>query len=147
MQRMRGETTTKSSRNHKECTMGTVLSIDDSGIMRKIIRGAVEVLGLDFLEAGTGAEGLAVLKANINDVDLVCLDVNMPGMNGIEVLRAIKSDELTLDVAVMMVTTETCRNMIVEAVKIGAANYVCKPFTQEELTTKMLQSLEISLMA
>ena len=127
--------------------MGTVLSIDDSGIMRKIIRGAVEVLGLGFLEAGTGADGLDVLEANIDDIDLVCLDVNMPGMDGIEVLKAIKSNERLRNVAVMMVTTETCRGMIVEAVKIGAANYVCKPFTQEELTTKMLQSLETSMMA
>jgi two-component system, chemotaxis family, chemotaxis protein CheY len=127
--------------------MSTVLSVDDSGIMRKIIRGAVEVLGLDFLEAGNGTDGLAVLEDNIDEVELVCLDVNMPGMSGIEVLRAIKSNELIRDVAVMMVTTEACRNVIVEAVKLGAVNYVCKPFTQEELTTKMLQSLEASVMA
>ena len=127
--------------------MGIVLSIDDSAIMRKIIRGAVEVLGEDFLEASTGVEGLAVLEANVDDIDLVCLDVNMPEMDGIEVLRTMKSDERFRDVAVMMITTEICREMIIEAVKLGATNYVCKPFTQEELTTRMLQSIETKMMA
>ena len=122
--------------------MGTILSIDDSAVMRNIIRGAVEVLGEDFLGAKTGAEGMAILEANVDDVDLVCLDVNMDGMDGVEMLVAIRSDERFGDVPVMMVTTESCRENIVEAVKLGAANYVCKPFTQEELTTKMLQSME-----
>jgi two-component system, chemotaxis family, chemotaxis protein CheY len=126
--------------------MSTVLSIDDSAIMRKMIRGAVEVLGLEFLEAANGSDGLKVLEENIDEIDLVCLDVNMPGMDGIETLHEIKSDSRLGDVAVMMVTTETCRTMIVDAVKLGAVNYVCKPFTQEELTTKMLQSLESTLM-
>jgi len=121
--------------------MSAILTIDDSGIMRKMIRGAIEVLGMDFLEAASGAEGLTILKANVDDVELVCLDVNMPGMDGLEVLKAIKSDDTLKHVPVMMVTTESCRAMIVEAIKEGAVNYVAKPFTQEELATKMLQSL------
>ena len=125
--------------------MAAILSIDGSKIMRKIIGAAVEVLGEDFLEAAAGKEGLAVLAANIGDVDLVCLDVNMPEMDGIEVLKAMKADERFSGIPVMMVTTESCRAMIIEAVKAGAANYVCKPFTREELTTKMLQSLETGL--
>ncbi len=127
--------------------MAAILSIDDSGIMRKMIRAAVEVLGEDFLEAASGKKGLDVLAANIGEVDLVCLDVNMPGMDGLEVLRAMKADERFREIPVMMVTTESCRSMIIEAVKAGATNYVCKPFTREELTTKMLQSLEAGLTA
>ncbi len=122
--------------------MAAILSIDDSAVMRKIIGVAVKVLGEDFLEAATGREGLAVLAANLGDVDLVCLDVNMPEMNGIEVLNAMKADDRFSAIPVMMVTTESSRAMIIEAIRAGAANYVCKPFTREELTTKMLQSLE-----
>ena len=94
--------------------MAAILSIDDSKIMRKIIGAAVEVLGEDFLEAASGKEGLAVLAANTGDVDLVCLDVNMPEMDGIEVLKAMKADERFSAVPVMMVTTESCRAMIIE---------------------------------
>lgn len=123
--------------------MGKVLSMDDSRVMRTMIRGAAEALGLGFLEAPDGDSGLEVMKANVADIDLVCLDVNMPGIDGLEVLREMKRDDNLKDLPVMMVTTESCRNMIIESIKAGATNYVCKSFTQEELMTKMVDSMQM----
>ena len=121
--------------------MASVLSVDDSRIMRKMIGNAAETIGYDLLEAEDGRKALDVLEANIENVDLILLDINMPVMNGIETLEAIKADDRFKEIPVVMVTTETSRASIVEAIKMGAANYVCKPFTQEELTTKMVESL------
>ena len=121
--------------------MASVLSVDDSRIMRKMIGNAAETIGYDLLEAEDGRKALDVLEANIENVDLILLDINMPVMNGIETLEAIKADDRFKEIPVVMVTTETSRASIVEAIKMGAANYVCKPFTQEELTTKMVESI------
>jgi two-component system chemotaxis response regulator CheY len=121
--------------------MEKILSVDDSRIMRKMISGAVASLGYEFLEAPSGDEALTVLRDHGDDVKLILLDINMPGMNGLETLEAIKADPTLSRIPVVMVTTEACRSMVIGAVKAGAANYVTKPFTQEELTTRMVESL------
>lgn len=122
--------------------MAKVLSVDDSRMMRAIIKGAAESLGFDVLEAGNGEEAFQVLEANdAADISLILLDVNMPGMNGFEVLEKLKADNRYMEIPVMMVTTESERANIVRAIKAGAANYVCKPFTPEELVTKIAESM------
>jgi two-component system chemotaxis response regulator CheY len=125
--------------------MAKILSVDDSMVMRRIIRGAVEVLGYTFLEAGDGAAAFEVLAREWQDIALILLNVNMPGMNGLEVLEKIKASDVYRHIPVMMVTTESERVQVVRAIKAGAANYVCKPFTPEELTTKMVESLGLTL--
>jgi two-component system chemotaxis response regulator CheY len=109
--------------------------------MRNIIRGAVEVLGYDFIEAEDGEAGLAMVKENSEDIKLIMLDVNMPGMLGTEVLDLLKEDDTVKDIPVMMVTTEIESKAIIGAIRAGAANYVTKPFGQEELVTKMVETL------
>ena len=121
--------------------MSKILSIDDSRHLRNIVRGAVEVLGYEFLEAEDGPSGLAVVEEHAADIALILLDVNMPGMLGFEVLTKLKENEKHKQIPVMMVTTESERTAIIDSIKAGAANYVTKPFTQEELTTKMVESL------
>ncbi len=121
--------------------MGKILSIDDSAQLRNIARGAVEVLGYEFLEAEDGEAGLEVVREHGNTIDLILLDVNMPGILGFEVLQRLKADDRYKEIPVMMVTTESEREAIIGAIKAGAANYVTKPFTQEELITKMVESL------
>jgi len=125
--------------------MPKVLSIDDSRIMRRMIQGTAEVMGMGYLEAGCGAEGLAVLEREAADVAIICLDVNMPGMSGLEFLRKIKADDRFKHIPVMMVTSEACRTSIIDEVKSGAANYVCKPFSQEELAIKMADTLGLGV--
>lgn len=119
-----------------------ILAVDDSKIIRKIISGAVELLGYEFLEAADGRLGLQALIDNQGDVSLVLLDWNMPNLNGIETLEAIKADPATRHIPVMMVTTESERANVVRAVKAGATNYLTKPFSQEDLIGKMMECLE-----
>ena len=121
-----------------------ILSVDDSKSLRQFIRSAIEVLGYEFLEAEDGLSGLKLLEQN-GDVDLILLDWNMPVMNGYEMLLKIKSDERYKDIPVTMVTTEIERDKVITAIQAGARNYVMKPFTQEDLIAKVMESLGMGI--
>ena len=118
-----------------------ILSVDDSSIIRKIVRGAVEVLNFEFLEAQDGFEALSVLENEHKNIDLILLDWNMPGMNGLELLKKIKGNLSYMRIPVMMVTTESEKDNIVKAIQAGAINYLTKPFTIEEMIKKILECL------
>ncbi len=118
-----------------------ILSADDSVMIRKVIKNAVEVLGFGFLEAKDGVEAIEVLDKEYSDVGLILLDWNMPRMNGLDVLKKVKSDERFKGIPVMMVTTEVERAKVIEAISNGAKNYVMKPFSHEDLMAKIMQSL------
>ena len=123
--------------------MSKILSVDDSAIMRKIIRGSSDVLGFDFLEAENGEQALAVLSDQYPDVSLILLDWNMPVMDGFQTLKALKADSRFSGIPVMMVTTEGERTNIIEAVKAGAKHYLVKPFTPEDLTARILECVGV----
>jgi two-component system, chemotaxis family, chemotaxis protein CheY len=118
-----------------------ILSADDSVMIRKVIKSAVEVLGYGFIEAKDGQEALDVLEKEFADVGLILLDWNMPRLNGLEVLKKVKADDRFKQIPVMMVTTEVERAKVIEAISAGAKNYVMKPFSHEDLIAKMMQSL------
>jgi len=118
-----------------------ILSVDDSVTMRKIIGRVVSMLGYDFLEASNGAEALALLERDHADVALVIMDINMPEMDGIQALEAIKANPDLKDLPVMMVTTDSDRNRIIQAVRSGAVNYVTKPFSHDDLASKIAATL------
>ena len=118
-----------------------ILSVDDSVTMRRIIGRVVAMLGYDFIEAANGAEALAILEADHKDVALVIMDINMPEMDGIQALEAIKANPALKDLPVMMVTTDSDRNRIIQAVRSGAVNYVTKPFTHDDLASKIAATL------
>jgi len=118
-----------------------ILSADDSLIMRRIIRGAVEVLGYDFIEAVDGIDALEKLEEHFQEINLILLDWNMPRLDGFSLLKQIKADPRFKDIPVAMITTESEKSKVAEAVKNGAINYVMKPFSQEDLITKILESL------
>ncbi|MCX5920168.1 MAG: response regulator [Candidatus Melainabacteria bacterium] len=122
--------------------MTYILTVDDSRIMRKIMSGAIEALGFQVLEAGDGAECLAQVEAHIEEVCLILMDWNMPNMDGLTALKRLKASELTNTIPVMMVTTEGERGKMVEAIRAGAANYLAKPFAEEDLMTKMVECLQ-----
>jgi two-component system chemotaxis response regulator CheY len=123
--------------------MQQVLSVDDSGVMRRIIGRAVDVLGYGFLEAANGLEGLEVLVRNHRNVALIILDVNMPEMDGFEFLRRVKANPDFQAIPVMMLTTESERGKVIQAIKAGAVNYICKPFKPEDLAVKITESLGV----
>lgn len=99
------------------------------------------MLGNDFMGAPDGEAGLEALAEHWEDVSLIMLDVNMPGLNGFQVLKRLKADERFKPIQVIMVTTESERKSIIDAIKTGAANYITKPFAREELATKMVEHL------
>jgi two-component system chemotaxis response regulator CheY len=125
--------------------MSKVLSVDDSGVMRRIIGRTVDVLGYGFLEASNGVEGLGVLARHHADIALIILDVNMPEMDGFEFLARVKASPQFQAIPVMMLTTESERGKIIQAIQAGAVNYICKPFTPEDLTVKITESLGAGL--
>lgn len=112
------------------------LVLDDSRAMRMVLVRLMREQGWEVLEAGDGEEGLAVLAANPG-VDLVLIDWNMPVMNGLEFVRAVRSDADNRGMTLVMVTTESEHSQVVRALAAGAHEYVFKPFTPEALLGKL----------
>ncbi len=112
------------------------LVVDDSSTMRRIIINTLNKLGYtECREAGNGKEGLDALSAN--PVDIVITDWNMPEMSGVEFVRAVRSNDATKAMPVLMVTTNAAEGDIVEALKAGVNNYVVKPFTPATIKEKI----------
>jgi two-component system chemotaxis response regulator CheY len=120
-----------------------VLVVDDSAIMRKVIEQILEMLGHEAVPAANGVEAFDRLKEH-DDVKLILLDWNMPEMNGIEFLRAVKDRPGLSKIPVIMLTTESERRKMIEAIEAGAKHYLTKPFQPETLATKILQCVETS---
>ena len=113
-----------------------ILSVDDFPTMRRIIKNMLGQLGLrDVHEAEDGAMDLSKLRGE--KFDLVITDWNMPRMNGLELLKAIKADESLKKIPVLMVTAEADKESVIKALKEGASNYIVKPFNAETLREKL----------
>ena len=122
-----------------------ILSVDDSAATRYFIKKAVDVLGFEFLEAVDGKQGLEVLDKENGKIDLILLDRHMPVMDGMEMLKELKTNEKLKMIPVTMVTVEVERDEIQRAIAGGAKNYLIKPFTLENLIGKILESLNMVL--
>lgn len=118
-----------------------IMTVDDSSVVRKIIRAAAEVLQYELEEAESGMEALEILEKLNGEIDLILLDWNMPGMNGYELLQKLKSIDKYRSIPVMMVTTEGQKENIVMAVKAGAVHYMTKPFAMEDLIKRILECM------
>jgi two-component system chemotaxis response regulator CheY len=90
----------------------------------------------EILEAGDGAEALKIL--NDRQVNLILSDINMPNMDGLQLLAQLKQTEKWKSVPVVMITTEGGQGKVIEAVQLGAAGYVRKPFTAEQIKEKLI---------
>ncbi|HZY74593.1 MAG TPA: response regulator [Edaphobacter sp.] len=115
-----------------------ILIVDDSAAIRKILRRVLQQAELplgQIYEAGDGAEAIESLKKQ--KVHLILSDINMPNMDGLQFLAAIKANSEWKDMPVMMVTTEGSQAKVMEAVQLGAAGYVRKPFTAEQIKEKL----------
>ena len=116
-----------------------VLIVDDAANLRRIVRSLLTELGCEQLrEAEDGAVALRLLKTRTCDV--VLSDINMPNVNGFELLKAIKSDTRLLHVQVWLMMAEATREDIVMAAENGAAGYLIKPFGKATLRAKLGQS-------
>lgn len=119
-----------------------ILLVDDSKTMRNIQKKALAALApeVTFVEAGDGLEALGVMAQHAGQpFNIMLVDWNMPNMNGLDfVARVRETDRKTLAV---MVTTESEKQRVLDAIKAGANNYVVKPFTPETLLEKIQQTL------
>jgi len=111
-----------------------VLIVDDSNAMRGVIKKIISMSGFKMdtcLEAGNGREAISQLEGNW--VDVIISDINMPEMNGLEMLSHLKKDDLFKDIPVIMITTEGSSSRMEEAFKYGAKGFIKKPFLPEDL--------------
>ena len=113
------------------------LIIDDSRAMRRILRQIVEPLGFTILEAGDGQEGLNQLTQHFPDIEVTLVDWNMPVMNGLDFVKAVRADDKYREMKLMMVTTETEPAQMARALMAGVDEFVMKPFTADILVEKM----------
>ena len=118
--------------------MANILIVDDSSTMRKIISRSLRQAGLpvdDILEGGDGIEGLNVLQTSGKTIDLILSDINMPNMDGLEFVKAVRANGFTMPV--VMITTEGGEDVIADAIASGAKDSIKKPFTPEQLNEKL----------
>ena len=115
-----------------------VLVVDDSAAIRKILQRVLRQTGMAIgaiHEAGDGQEALDVLQRV--KPGLILTDINMPKMDGLQFLAAMKETESWRDIPVVMITTEGGEAKVGEAVRLGAAGYVRKPFTADQIKEKL----------
>ncbi len=112
------------------------LVVDDFSTMRRIVKNLLQELGYsDITEADDGNTALPLLKNG--SFDILITDWNMPGMPGLELLKAVRADEKLSKIPVLMLTAEAKREQIIEAAQAGVSGYVIKPFTANTLKEKL----------
>jgi two-component system chemotaxis response regulator CheY len=117
------------------------LVVDDFSTMRRIVRNLLKESG--YAEADEAEDGVVALqKLRASNFDFVVSDINMPNMNGFQLLAEIKKDEKLKHIPVLMVTAEARKEDIVLAAQQGAAGYIVKPFTKATLEEKVIHILK-----
>ncbi len=120
----------------------SILIVDDSLPMRSVIKKTIRAAGFgqsEFLEAANGKEALTLLKNNW--VDMVLTDHNMPVMNGLDFILAVKADELLKTIPVVVISTEGNESRIKEFLDGGAVGYLAKPFAAEAIRDLIVKFL------
>lgn len=118
------------------------LVLDDSRVMRGILAKILHARGFATVQAGNGLEALELMEREGTSVSLILADWNMPVMNGIEFVRALRTQAEFVKVPVMMVTSETDLEQVAAALTAGANEYIMKPFTADIVDAK-LQLLQL----
>ncbi|WP_439897759.1 chemotaxis response regulator CheY [Balneatrix alpica] len=118
-----------------------ILIVDDFSTMRRIIKNLLRDLGFtNTVEADDGSTALPILKSG--NIDFLVTDWNMPGMTGIDLLKAVRADPKLCRLPVLMVTAEAKREQIIAAAQAGVNGYVVKPFTAAVLKEKIEKIFE-----
>ena len=119
-----------------------VLTVDDSASIRHLIRSMLQVVGASVLEAGDGEKALEVLRRE-GAVDLILLDMEMPHMDGMTFLEHVKQDPSLKSIPVIVVSSISQKERMIRAIQEGAKQYLLKPFTSEDLLTKIVGALNL----
>jgi len=119
-----------------------ILIVDDSRIMRSIVKNTLQALHYPpdtFLEAADGDQAWALLEAQ--EVSLLLVDWNMPGLNGLELVKKLRATAKFQSLPIIMVTSEAAKYNVIEAVKAGVDDYMVKPVTEKGLEEKIRRVL------
>ena len=119
------------------------LIVDDSSVMRKIVDRSLRQAGLEIkevFEASNGVEALARMQET--RVDLILSDINMPTMDGLELVRQLQAVENAKGVPIVMITTEAGESHVVQALASGARGYIRKPFTPDQIKERIIPLLQ-----
>jgi two-component system chemotaxis response regulator CheY len=113
--------------------------VDDSRIMRNTVKGVFSRMGVNcvYVEANDGEEALREL--DVCAIDLILLDWNMPRLLGIDFLRQVRTMDKYKDLPIIMVTSESAKFSVIEALKSGATDYIKKPINMENFKEKLLK--------
>lgn len=122
--------------------MKTALIVDDSTVTRTLIRAAIEdIEGLDIEEACSGFEALKILPRQ--SFDIILVDINMPDINGLELLNFIKTNEHYKSIPVIIISTESSEEDRKKGISLGAAGYLTKPFSPDDLQETVKKHLKL----
>ncbi len=111
--------------------MKKILLVDDSPTVLQLERTFLQSVGCELLSASTGGDALAKAEASVPD--LILLDIVMPGLDGLAVLRELRSRPTTRNIPIVMVTTKSDEKHMTSALELGCTGYITKPFTRSEL--------------
>lgn len=115
------------------------LVADDSNVMRRVISGALRQAGVETVdEAVDGVEAVDAVRQH--QYELIMMDWNMPNMDGLEAVRAIRGDGVTTPI--IMVTTENDKSRVLDAVRAGVQGFITKPFTPDTIISKIKNTVE-----
>jgi len=118
-----------------------VLVVDNFAAMRRILKGVLKQVGFkNIIEAEDGTVAINTLRQE--KIGLILADRNMPKMNGMDLLKAVRSDESLKNIPFIMVTAEGEKENILEAVQAGVSNYIIKPFAPETVREKVEKVLK-----
>ncbi len=112
-----------------------ILTVDDSKMIRMVVKKAFKQYDCELIEAENGVEGLAA--ASREKPDLIVLDITMPVMTGVEMLERLKGEPSLKDIPVIMLTAEAAKDNVTQILKLGVKDYMVKPFKGEQLIERV----------
>ena len=119
------------------------LIVDDSAVMRKVVERALRKAGLNLsevLQASNGVEAIELIRT-CEPLNLILSDINMPVMDGLQMLEELRKESLATNVPIIMITTEGSAPLVMRAIAAGARGYICKPFTPDQVQARVLPLL------
>lgn len=120
-----------------------VVIIEDEVHIQRLLSFVIQKLGFDTEVFSSGPEGLQRVRDGVRPA-AVMLDIMMPGMNGLEVLQNLKKDEATRGIPVVMLTAMAQENVVLQGIKLGAIDYIRKPFHPQEVAERLQRHLRVS---
>ncbi|MCD8534423.1 MAG: response regulator [Verrucomicrobia bacterium] len=118
-----------------------ILTSDDSKMVRVIVARTFSPFNCEILEAGTGTEALEVVAKH--SPDLIILDITMPDMTGLEVLKTLRANPVTASIPVVMLTAESANKTVEEADRLSVSGYIAKPFKPEQLLAQVKSIIDL----